>query len=142
MNNYAVDYSPTMDEVGDYLYHHGIKGQHWGVRRYQNPDGSLTPEGRARYRSALADNVISRGIKGAKIGTAVGAGLGVAAAGIMGAGFVAAGVPVAAIAGSALATVGSSAVSTMFTGLQVGAIVGAIKTGNGKKWAKKNLGVE
>lgn len=27
------------------LYHHGIKGQKWGVRRYQNEDGSLTEEG-------------------------------------------------------------------------------------------------
>ena len=33
----------------DYLAHHGIKGQKWGVRRYQNSDGSLTPEGRERY---------------------------------------------------------------------------------------------
>ena len=32
------------------LYHHGILGQKWGVRRYQNPDGSLTPEGKKRYR--------------------------------------------------------------------------------------------
>lgn len=31
------------------LYHHGIKGQRWGVRRYQNPDGSLTPTGKKRY---------------------------------------------------------------------------------------------
>lgn len=31
------------------LYHHGIKGQRWGVRRYQNDDGTLTAEGRARY---------------------------------------------------------------------------------------------
>lgn len=31
------------------LYHHGIKGQKWGVRRFQNPDGSLTEEGRRRY---------------------------------------------------------------------------------------------
>ncbi len=31
------------------LYHHGIKGQRWGVRRYQNEDGSLTPAGEKRY---------------------------------------------------------------------------------------------
>lgn len=33
------------------LYHHGIKGQKWGVRRYQNKDGSLTPAGNKRYNS-------------------------------------------------------------------------------------------
>lgn len=31
------------------LYHHGVKGQKWGIRRYQNPDGSLTEEGLKRY---------------------------------------------------------------------------------------------
>ena len=31
------------------LAHHGIKGQKWGVRRYQNADGSLTPAGKKRY---------------------------------------------------------------------------------------------
>lgn len=31
------------------LYHHGIKGQKWGERNYQNPDGSLTPAGKIRY---------------------------------------------------------------------------------------------
>lgn len=33
------------------LYHHGIKGQKWGKRQYQNKDGSLTPAGRERYGS-------------------------------------------------------------------------------------------
>lgn len=32
------------------LYHHGIKGQKWGVRRYQNKDGSLTEEGIKRLK--------------------------------------------------------------------------------------------
>ena len=31
------------------LYHYGIKDMKWGRRRYQNPDGTLTPEGKARY---------------------------------------------------------------------------------------------
>ena len=31
------------------LCHHGVKGQRWGVRRYQNKDGSLTPSGKKRY---------------------------------------------------------------------------------------------
>lgn len=29
------------------LYHHGVKGMKWGVRRYQNKDGSLTSQGKA-----------------------------------------------------------------------------------------------
>ena len=33
-----------------YLVHHGIKGQRWGIRRYQNEDGSLTPAGVRRYQ--------------------------------------------------------------------------------------------
>ena len=33
------------DEI---IYHHGIKGMKWGVRRYQNEDGSLTPAGKKR----------------------------------------------------------------------------------------------
>lgn len=36
----------------DDLYHHGIKGQKWGVRRFVNPDGTLTPEGKRRYGTA------------------------------------------------------------------------------------------
>lgn len=34
------------------LFHHGIKGQKWGVRRYQNADGSLTDAGKIRYDDA------------------------------------------------------------------------------------------
>ena len=45
--NYHVIGIPFSSE----LYHHGIKGQKWGVRRYQNPDGSLTRLGMAMYGS-------------------------------------------------------------------------------------------
>lgn len=38
------------------FYHHGIKGMKWGVRRYQNADGSLTPEGQKRYDRDVAEN--------------------------------------------------------------------------------------
>ena len=37
------------------LQHWGIKGQKWGVRRYQNADGSLTPAGIKRYRDEAGD---------------------------------------------------------------------------------------
>ena len=35
-----------------YLMHYGVKGQKWGIRRYQNANGSLTYEGRKRYSKA------------------------------------------------------------------------------------------
>lgn len=31
------------------LYHHGVKGMKWGIRRYQNKDGTLTSAGKERY---------------------------------------------------------------------------------------------
>jgi len=38
------------------LYHHGIKGQKWGVRRFQNLDRSLTPAGKERYGRGNSEN--------------------------------------------------------------------------------------
>lgn len=39
----------TWTNYNDELYHHGIRGQKWGIRRWQNEDGSLTEAGRKRY---------------------------------------------------------------------------------------------
>lgn len=49
-----------------YLAHHGIKGQKWGIRRYQNPDGSLTAEGRKKY-AHLRDDKGRLTINGSKM---------------------------------------------------------------------------
>lgn len=39
------------------LYHYGVKGMKWGVRRYQNKDGSLTPKGKKRYDNMTDDKL-------------------------------------------------------------------------------------
>ena len=44
MDYYVASYE------GDWVAHHGVKGQKWGVRRFQNPDGTLTDKGRARIK--------------------------------------------------------------------------------------------
>lgn len=42
--------------LDDHLEHHGILGQKWGVRRYQNSDGTWTEEGKIRYGSNSSKN--------------------------------------------------------------------------------------
>lgn len=43
--------------MDNYFYHHGIKGMRWGIRKYQNKDGSLTDLGKKRYaRDAREQN--------------------------------------------------------------------------------------
>lgn len=46
-----MDEMTVADKYSQELYHHGVVGMKWGVRRYQNKDGSLTNAGKKRYRS-------------------------------------------------------------------------------------------
>lgn len=47
----------------DELYHHGVKGQRWGLRRYQNPDGTRTEAGKKRAQKARSSKTKGFGAK-------------------------------------------------------------------------------
>ena len=49
------------------LRHHGIKGQKWGVRRFQNADGSLTAAGRKRYGDGESNYDYGKDSEGRKV---------------------------------------------------------------------------
>lgn len=53
MRHYEIQNGVLFIDSSDGLAHHGVKGQRWGVRRFQNEDGSLTPKGRKHYEKKI-----------------------------------------------------------------------------------------
>lgn len=49
--NQIIKHQLWLEYNDNYLAHYGTKGQKWGIRKYQNPDGSLTEEGKIRYNA-------------------------------------------------------------------------------------------
>lgn len=120
------------DEYDDYISHHGVKGQRWGVRRYQNKDGSLTAEGyqhwglnpdgskfKGKRRKDYTDSTAQTAKKVAIGSMAAGGALGFAAGG-----------PVGAVIG---------AHAGMIVGGPTGAIAGAVKTRRMQKKIRRIL---
>lgn len=55
-------------EDSNYLVHYGIFGQKWGIRRFQNSDGTLTAEGKSRYRTDKVLNNVGRAFTNSSLG--------------------------------------------------------------------------
>ena len=55
MNRFEY-YSKVQEYQENHIEHHGVLGQKWGIRRYQNPDGTLTEKGRKKYRKYYDEN--------------------------------------------------------------------------------------
>ncbi len=116
------------------LYHHGIKGQKWGVRRFQNADGSLTAEGYQHWglnpdgskfkgRVNRSDHYTEATTNAARKGAAIGAAVGIAAGGL---------------AGGAMGATTLSAVGTM-AGMTLGTVYGTVHTRHMQKKIRKLL---
>lgn len=132
----------------DYLEHHGVKGQKWGVRNYQNADGSLTAEGQARRQQEAQQTVdrygqktqhrIRRALLGGLKGIGATAGAGAAAVGgTTLAAYFGAGGTLASLNFGALGAVAASGAAVTLPLLGVAAVGGiaisAIRSGSQKK---------
>ena len=133
-----------------YLCHHGVKGQKWGVRRYQNKDGSLTDEGRRAYGYGkgadriIRKNTAQRAVNGAKRGAKIGVGVGGVLGGIAGVTLATMMVPYFGLP-SAIISAGATTVANMLSygasgtvaGLSIGGIAGAVETHRGRQYIER-----